>query len=121
MTIDDITYLTCRGGWPWATLISKEVKLGGKDLIDEGAANMLKLSQRIDTDKMPSPSFMAVIIEVGNYAYQREDGVYVFLSDVLKIKTIKSLSVQWCKIGSFYKSTLKIHAAFQRKHFTRQP
>ena len=84
MTIDDITYLTCRRGWPWATLISKEVKLGGKDLIDEGAANMLKLSQRIDTDKMPSPSFMAVIIGVGNYAYQREDGVYVIPIGCLK-------------------------------------
>ena len=54
-----------------------EVKLGGKDLIDEGAANMLKLSKSIDTDRMPAPSFMAVIIGVGQYAYQREDGVYV--------------------------------------------
>lgn len=54
-----------------------EVKLGGKELIDEGAANMIKLSQSIDTDQMPSPSFMAVIIGVGHYAYQREDGVCV--------------------------------------------
>lgn len=61
-----------------------EVKLGGKDFIDEGAANMLKLSQNIDTDKMPSPSFMAVIIGVGNYAYQREDGVYVIPIGCLK-------------------------------------
>lgn len=61
-----------------------EVKLGGKDLIDEGAANMLKLSQNIDTDKMPSPSFMAVIIGVGNYAYQREDGVFVIPIGCLK-------------------------------------
>ena len=27
LDIDDIAYLTCRGGWPWATLISKEVAL----------------------------------------------------------------------------------------------
>ena len=27
LTIDDIAYLTCRGGWPWATLIPKEVSL----------------------------------------------------------------------------------------------
>ena len=54
--------------------------------------------------------------------HTKEKMVYMlFLSDVLKIKTIKSLSVQWYKIGSFYKSTLKNHAAFQRKHFTRQP
>lgn len=61
-----------------------EVKLGGKDLIDEGAANMLKLSKSIDTDKMPAPSFMAVIIGVGQYAYQREDGVYVIPIGCLK-------------------------------------
>ena len=61
-----------------------EVKLGGKDLIDEGAANMIKLSQSIDTDKMPAPSFMAVIIGVGEYAYRREDGVYVIPIGCLK-------------------------------------
>lgn len=61
-----------------------EVKLGGKDLIDEGAANMLKLSKSIDTDRMPAPSFMAVIIGVGQYAYQREDGVYVIPIGCLK-------------------------------------
>ena len=61
-----------------------EVKLGGKDLIDEGAANMLKLSKSIDTDRMPAPSFMAVIIGVGQDAYQREDGVYVIPIGCLK-------------------------------------
>mgnify|MGYP003439511398 FL=1 len=54
-----------------------EVKLGGEDNINEGAANMLKLAANIDTDKMPAPSFMAVIIGVGKYAFRRDDGVYV--------------------------------------------
>ena len=27
LTAADIAYLTCRGGWPWATLISKEYAL----------------------------------------------------------------------------------------------
>ena len=54
-----------------------EVKLGGEDNIKEGAANMLKLAANIDTDKMPAPSFMAVIIGVGKYAFRRDDGVYV--------------------------------------------
>lgn len=54
-----------------------EVKLGGEANINEGAANMLKLSASIDTDKMPPPSFMAVIVGVGKYAFRREDGVYV--------------------------------------------
>lgn len=61
-----------------------EVKIGGKNLIDEGAANMLKFSQNIDTDRMQAPSFMAVIIGVGQYAYRREDGVYVIPIGCLK-------------------------------------
>ncbi len=61
-----------------------EVKLGGKDNIEEGVANMLKLSASIDTEKMPAPSFMAVVIGVGSYAYQREDGVFVIPVGCLK-------------------------------------
>ena len=61
-----------------------EIKLGGEDYINEGAANMLKLAASIDTDKMPAPTFMAVIIGVGKYAYRREDGVYVIPIGCLK-------------------------------------
>ena len=59
-------------------------KLGGEYYINEGAANLLKLAVSIDTDKMPSPTFMAVIIGVGKYAYRREDGVYVIPIGCLK-------------------------------------
>ena len=45
---------------------------------------MLKLAASIDTDKMPAPTFMAVIIGVGKYAYRREDGVYVIPIGCLK-------------------------------------
>lgn len=61
-----------------------EVKLGGEDKINEGAASMIELANNIDTDKMPAPSFMAVIIGVGKYAYQRKDGVYVIPIGCLK-------------------------------------
>ena len=54
-----------------------EVKLGGENHINVGAASMLELAGKIDTDKMPAPSFMAVIVGVGKYAYRRKDGVYV--------------------------------------------
>ena len=54
-----------------------EVKLGGEEHINDGAASMIELSNNINTEKMPAPSFMAVIIGVGKYAYQRQDGVYV--------------------------------------------
>ena len=61
-----------------------EVKLGGEELINAGAASMIELSNNIDTDKMPAPSFMAVIIGVGKYAYRRQDGVYVIPIGCLK-------------------------------------
>ena len=52
-----------------------EVKLGNK-AIDYGAENLLRLKEKIDTDKMNSPSFLVVITGSG-YAYKRPDGVYV--------------------------------------------
>lgn len=54
-----------------------EIKLGGDDLINEGAMNLLKLEDRIDTTKMKEPSFLMVLVGVGRYAYRREDGVLV--------------------------------------------
>lgn len=61
-----------------------EVKLGGEERINEGAANMKTLADIIDRNKMPSPSFMAVITAVGRYAYQRKDGVFVLPIGCLK-------------------------------------
>ncbi len=61
-----------------------EVKLGGDIRIDEGADNLLELSNNIDLDKMHTPSFMAVITGVGQFAYQRKDGVYVIPIGCLK-------------------------------------
>ena len=54
-----------------------EIKLGGDELIDEGAEALLKLESRIDTERMKAPSFMMVLIGVGTYAYRRQDNVYV--------------------------------------------
>lgn len=61
-----------------------EIKIGGEERINEGAANLLALANNIDTNKMSAPSFMAVIIGVGKYAYQRKDGVYVIPIGCLK-------------------------------------
>lgn len=61
-----------------------EVKLGGDIRIDEGADNLLEFSNNIDLDKMHAPSFMAVITGVGQFAYQRKDGVYVIPIGCLK-------------------------------------
>lgn len=54
-----------------------EIKLGGSDLIEQGATSLKILAQKIDTSRMPVPSFLMVLVGVGNYAYRREDGVYV--------------------------------------------
>ena len=61
-----------------------EIKLGGDKLIEEGAENLKKLRDRIDTDKMKKPSFLMVIVGVGDYAYRRPDGVYVVPIGCLK-------------------------------------
>lgn len=54
-----------------------EIKLGGDKLIEEGAANLLTLSRKIDTTKMKSPSFMMILTAVGKYAFRRDDGIYI--------------------------------------------
>ena len=54
-----------------------EIKIGGETLINEGAANLKKLADKIDTTKMKTPSFLMVLTGVGQYAYKREDGVLV--------------------------------------------
>ena len=61
-----------------------EIKLGGDKLIEEGVANLIKLKDKIDTDKMSTPAFMMVMTAVGKFAYQRKDGVYVVPVSCLK-------------------------------------
>lgn len=55
-----------------------EIKLGGDDLINEGAENLQDLANKIDITKMKAPAFLMVLTGVGDYAYKRpEDGVLV--------------------------------------------
>ncbi len=54
-----------------------EIKLGGADNVEKAATSLKELSGKIDSDKMRSPSFLLVLTAVGEYAYQRKDGVYV--------------------------------------------
>ena len=56
----------------WAAV---EVKLGMKQ-IDDAAANLLKLSKKVDKEKMYQPSFLMVLTG-GQVAYRRPDGVLV--------------------------------------------
>ncbi|MCF0203254.1 MAG: ATP-binding protein [Bacteroidaceae bacterium] len=61
-----------------------EVKLGGDELINEGAASLLKLAHAIDTERMRRPSFLMVLTGIGDYAYRRDDGVLVVPVGALK-------------------------------------
>lgn len=61
-----------------------EVKLGGKKLIDEGAAILTELSEKIDVGRMMAPSFMMVLTGTGDYAYKRTDGIWVVPIGCLK-------------------------------------
>ena len=54
-----------------------EIKLGGDKLIEDGAANLIKLKEKIDSDKMNEPSFMMVLCGIAPFAYKRSDGVMV--------------------------------------------
>ena len=61
-----------------------EIKLGVQKIIEEGAANLKALSNKIDTSKMPAPSFLMIIIGVGEFAYKREDGIFIVPIGCLK-------------------------------------
>jgi AAA+ superfamily ATPase len=63
----------------WAPI---EVKLGNRQ-IDEAAKNLLSLKSKIDTEKMGAPSFLMVITG-GEFAYRRDDGVFVVPIGCLK-------------------------------------
>ena len=56
----------------WAPI---EVKLGSRQL-DEAAAHLRRLRERVDADRMGEPSFLAVVT-AGVTAYRRDDGVLV--------------------------------------------
>lgn len=61
-----------------------EVKIGGDTLIEEGVKNLKSLSKKIDTDRMNEPSFMMVLTAIGDYAFRRNDGVWIVPIAALK-------------------------------------
>jgi predicted AAA+ superfamily ATPase len=59
-----------------------EVKLGNRQ-IEQAADNLLKLKEKVNTDKMRNPSFLLVLTG-GQFAYRRKDGVLVVPIGCLK-------------------------------------
>ena len=61
-----------------------EIKLGGDELINEGAESLKTLRNKIvEKSDEKAPSFLLVLTAVGG-AYKREDGVYVSPINLLK-------------------------------------
>ncbi len=55
-----------------------EIKTGGETLIEKGVKTLENLSAKIDTTRMPPPSFRMVLVASGDFAYRRkEDGIIV--------------------------------------------
>lgn len=55
-----------------------EIKTGGDTLIEKGVKTLEALSAKIDTTRMPPPSFRMVLVADGEFAYRRkEDGIIV--------------------------------------------
>lgn len=52
-----------------------QIKLGGQPEIEHGVRTLIGLENKIDTQKMPVPSFLMVLTAVGDYAYRRKDGI----------------------------------------------
>ncbi len=61
-----------------------EIKLGGEKAIADAAETLNKLSDSIDTSKMPAPSFKMVLTGIGDMAYKRKDGIFVVPIGCLK-------------------------------------
>lgn len=63
----------------WAAV---EVKTGSKE-IEEASKNLLNLAKQVDTSKIGMPVFLMVLTG-GEFAYRRDDGVYVIPIGCLK-------------------------------------
>ena len=61
-----------------------EIKLGGEKLIREGVETLTSLTESIDTSKMKEPAFRMILTAADQYAYRREDGIFVVPVGCLK-------------------------------------
>lgn len=74
----DIVIVFADGSWALV-----EVKLGGKEYIEDAAKKLIDISNDIDVDKTGNCAFLMVVTK-GQLAYRREDGVYVVPIGCLK-------------------------------------
>lgn len=78
LNLDDIAYLTCRGGWPWATLIPKDVALDQVfDYIDSVTQNDIsrvdKVKRNPERAKALLRSYARNIAQQASFATIKKD------------------------------------------------
>lgn len=54
-----------------------EVKTGGKTLLAKGTKTLKDLAAKLDTTKMPKPSFLMILTADGDFAYRNDEGVLI--------------------------------------------
>jgi hypothetical protein len=64
-------------------ILSRKLQGKGAVLI-EGAKTLAEFDKILDTSKMKSPSFKMIITGIGDYAYQRKDGILIVPIGCLK-------------------------------------
>ena len=66
-----------------------EIKLGWDNLIQEGAENLIKLKNKIDTEIMNNPSF--VIKKLAKWAIKKIDFETLMMSNRIRFTKLKEL------------------------------
>ena len=54
-----------------------EIKTGGEALVAKGEKSLKALAEKIDTVKMPNPSFMMILTADGDFTYRTDNGILV--------------------------------------------
>ena len=65
------------GSW-----VAVEARLGGERAIESAARSLLRLRERVDTDRVGEPGGLVVVTATG-YPYRRPDGVSIALVTIL--------------------------------------
>ena len=60
-----------------------EIKLGA-DAVDDAARSLIKIKDALEAEGAKTPDVLAVLCGLSNFAYRREDGVYVVPITALK-------------------------------------
>jgi len=54
-----------------------EIKTGGEALIAKGMKSLKGVEAKLDTTKMPRPSFMMILTADGDFAYRTDEGILI--------------------------------------------